>query len=101
MTIAEKPWNVPVSEADEFGGGLESPVKQEEYAAFGQDIGCLLYTSTGTTDMAGKCLIATAERDDVELLAVALNSSRRYEDCTLMLDYGFALKSEDVESEED
>ena len=39
MTIAEKPWNVPVSEADEFGGGLESPVKQEEYAAFGQDIG--------------------------------------------------------------
>lgn len=56
---------------------------------------------TGTTDMAGKCLIATAERDDVELLAVALNSSRRYEDCTLMLDYGFALKSGDVEAEED
>lgn len=47
---------------------------------------------TGTTDMAGKCLIATAERNGHELLVVALNSSRRYEDCTVMMDYGFALK---------
>lgn len=48
---------------------------------------------TGTTDMAGKCLIATAERDGNKLLVVALNSSRRYEDCTLMMDYGFSLRA--------
>ncbi len=46
---------------------------------------------TGTTDMAGKCLIATAQRDGDSLLVVALNSSQRYEDCTKMMDYGFAL----------
>ncbi|MEG1497612.1 MAG: hypothetical protein RR385_09605 [Clostridiales bacterium] len=46
---------------------------------------------TGTTDMAGKCLIATAKRNEKSLLTVALNSSQRYEDCILMMDYGFSL----------
>ena len=47
---------------------------------------------TGTTDMAGKCLMATAERNGKRLLAVALNSSDRYGDCMRLLDYGYPTK---------
>ena len=46
---------------------------------------------TGTTSLAGKCLIAGARRDGRQLLAVTLNSSDRYGDCAAMLDYGFSL----------
>ncbi len=46
---------------------------------------------TGTTAMAGKCLMASAEREGRTLIAVALNSSARYEDCAAMMDYGFQL----------
>lgn len=46
---------------------------------------------TGTTLMAGKCLIASAVRDGKTLVAVTLNSSDRYGDCQRMLDYGFEL----------
>lgn len=45
---------------------------------------------TGTADLAGKCLIATAKRGETSLTAIVLNSSKRYEDCMLMMDYGFA-----------
>lgn len=45
---------------------------------------------TGTTAMAGKCLMATVERDGKHYLAVALNSSDRYGDCIRIMDYGFA-----------
>jgi D-alanyl-D-alanine carboxypeptidase (penicillin-binding protein 5/6) len=44
---------------------------------------------TGTTPMAGNCLIATATRDDRRLVAVALDSDNRYQDCVKMFDYGF------------
>ncbi len=44
---------------------------------------------TGTTAMAGKCLIATAEKNGKRLLAVALSSSDRYGDCIKMMDYGY------------
>lgn len=47
---------------------------------------------TGTTSMAGKCLIATVERNGNRYLAVALNSSDRYGDCTEMMLYGNSLK---------
>ena len=44
---------------------------------------------TGTTSMAGKCLIAAAEKNGKRLLAVALNSSDRYGDCIRMMNYGY------------
>lgn len=44
---------------------------------------------TGTTGMAGNCLIATATRDGRRLIAVALHSDDRYRDCVQMFDYGF------------
>lgn len=44
---------------------------------------------TGTTNMAGKCLMATAEKNGKRYLAVALNSSDRYGDCMRMMDYGY------------
>lgn len=44
---------------------------------------------TGTTPMAGNCLIASATREDRRLIAVALNCYDRYRDCITLLDYGF------------
>lgn len=44
---------------------------------------------TGTTDAAGKCLVASATRDGWRLIAVVLNSGDRYGDATALLSYGF------------
>lgn len=48
---------------------------------------------TGSTDEAGYCLSATAERDGVEWIAVVLGgetSQQRFEDAKTMLNYGFS-----------
>lgn len=48
---------------------------------------------TGTTNKAGCCLCATAERDGTSLIAVVLgsdNSNDRFESAKAMLNYGFA-----------
>ena len=48
---------------------------------------------TGSTDAAGYCLSATAERDGMELIAVVLKSptsNDRFEGAKAMLNYGFA-----------
>lgn len=44
---------------------------------------------TGYTKAAGRCLVSSAERDGMWLVAVVLNSSPMYDDCCKMLDYGF------------
>lgn len=44
---------------------------------------------TGTTNAAGKCLVASATRQERQLIAVALNSYDRSGDCKRLLDYGF------------
>lgn len=44
---------------------------------------------TGTTDAAGKCLVASARRDGRQLIAVTLHSGNRNTDCARLLDYGF------------
>ena len=48
---------------------------------------------TGTTDNAGHCLAATAERDGMELIAVVMKcptSKDRFAEATSILDYGFS-----------
>jgi D-alanyl-D-alanine carboxypeptidase (penicillin-binding protein 5/6) len=48
---------------------------------------------TGSTDAAGYCISATAEREGMELIAVVLKGSQsqqRFEDAKTMLNYGFA-----------
>ena len=48
---------------------------------------------TGTTDKAGHCLCATAKRNNMRLIAVALgckDTKDRVEVCRTLLDYGFA-----------
>ncbi len=48
---------------------------------------------TGSTDAAGYCLSATAERDGMELIAVVLKSptgTQRFESAKVLLNYGFA-----------
>ncbi len=48
---------------------------------------------TGSTDAAGYCLSATAERDGMELIAVVLKSptgTQRFESAKTLLNYGFA-----------
>ena len=47
---------------------------------------------TGYTDAAGSCIVATAEKDDIELLAVILygeSIDSRYNDCKNLFEYGF------------
>jgi len=44
---------------------------------------------TGYTDAAGECLVATAKRGNVQLIAVILNSETRWDDATKLLDFGF------------
>lgn len=44
---------------------------------------------TGTTNLAGKCLVASANREGQSLIAVALKSGDRTGDCKRLLDYGF------------
>ena len=48
---------------------------------------------TGSTDSAGYCLSATAERDGMELIAVVLHSptsAQRFDSAKRLLDFGFA-----------
>ena len=48
---------------------------------------------TGTTDGAGSCLSASAQRDGLSLIAVSLGSdtsAQRFASCRTLLDYGFA-----------
>ncbi|MCL6639318.1 MAG: D-alanyl-D-alanine carboxypeptidase [Firmicutes bacterium] len=44
---------------------------------------------TGTTNEAGRCLVASATRDGRRLISVVLHSDDRYGDCAKLLDYGF------------
>ncbi len=48
---------------------------------------------TGTTNGAGSCLSASAQRDNLSLIAVSLGSdtsAQRFASCRTLLDYGFA-----------
>jgi D-alanyl-D-alanine carboxypeptidase (penicillin-binding protein 5/6) len=45
---------------------------------------------TGYTHKAGPCLVASATRSRVSLVAVVLDSSNMYGDATRLLDFGFA-----------
>ena len=44
---------------------------------------------TGTTNAAGKCLVASAIRNKRQLIAVSLKSGDRQRDCASLLEYGF------------
>jgi len=44
---------------------------------------------TGTTNAAGKCLVASARREGVHLIAVVLKGGDRYGDAMRLLDWGF------------
>lgn len=44
---------------------------------------------TGTTDDAGKCLVASSTRGERSLVAVVLRSADRQGDCTRLMDYGY------------
>lgn len=45
---------------------------------------------TGTTSAAGKCLVASATRENRQLIAVVLNSPDRWGDAGRLLNWGFA-----------
>jgi D-alanyl-D-alanine carboxypeptidase (penicillin-binding protein 5/6) len=51
---------------------------------------------TGTTSMAGHCLIASATRDGRQLIAVILHSDGRYYDAQKLLTYGFEIEPVEV-----
>lgn len=45
---------------------------------------------TGYTKKAGKCLVAGAERNGMQLVAVVLNDYGMFDDCKKLLEYGFS-----------
>lgn len=45
---------------------------------------------TGTTNAAGRCLAASATRDQRQLIVVCLKSGQRFGDCSRLLEYGFS-----------
>ncbi|MDD2401809.1 MAG: D-alanyl-D-alanine carboxypeptidase [Clostridia bacterium] len=47
---------------------------------------------TGTTINAGKCLVASAIKNNKELIVVILNSHDRFSDAKKLLEYGFKVK---------
>ncbi|WP_170292081.1 D-alanyl-D-alanine carboxypeptidase family protein [Heliobacterium mobile] len=46
---------------------------------------------TGTTDAAGQCLVASATKNNRQLIAVVLRSNDRFGDCMRLFEYGFSL----------
>lgn len=48
---------------------------------------------TGYTDDAGLCVVASAKRNGIQLIAVILNSDTRWEDAAKLMDYGFRMVS--------
>jgi D-alanyl-D-alanine carboxypeptidase (penicillin-binding protein 5/6) len=51
---------------------------------------------TGTTVQAGKCLVASAQYGQQQIIAVVLNSSDRYGDAQKLLEYG--IKTKEIQS---
>jgi len=45
---------------------------------------------TGTTDLAGQCLVVLVRRNSTSLLVIVLGSDDRYEDARNLLNFGFA-----------
>ncbi|MBS4539958.1 D-alanyl-D-alanine carboxypeptidase [Clostridium sp. D2Q-11] len=43
----------------------------------------------GYTQAAGRCLVSSATRDDIQLIAVVLNDNNWFNDCYNLFDYGF------------
>ncbi len=44
---------------------------------------------TGYTEIAGRCLVSGAKRNDIQLVAVVLDSDHMWDDSMALLDYGF------------
>ncbi len=44
---------------------------------------------TGTTFKAGKCLVSSAKKQEIEMIAVVLNAYDRYNDARSLLEYGY------------
>lgn len=57
---------------------------------------------TGYTEAAGRCLVSGAKRDDMQLIAVVLDSDRMWDDSILLLDYAFSrIKPQKLFSKDD
>lgn len=56
---------------------------------------------TGFTKAAGRCLVSSAEKDGVRLVAVTLNAPSDWDDHIAMYEYGFSLLVQDKIEKED
>ena len=75
-------------------GGAGRPIRNTN-ALLGSYLGAD-GAKTGTTNAAGKCLVASARREGVHLIAVVLRGGDRYGDARRLLDWGFARDSGDL-----
>jgi len=75
---------------DTLRGGQSSLVNTNKLVRFYEGTTGL---KTGSTDAAGYCISATAERDGMELISVIMkdaNPTQRFEDAKTLLSYGFS-----------
>ena len=75
---------------DSLRGGMTELVNTNKMVRFYNGATGL---KTGTTNGAGSCLSASAQRDNLSLIAVSLGSdtsAQRFASCRTLLDYGFA-----------
>ncbi|WP_378955530.1 D-alanyl-D-alanine carboxypeptidase family protein [Pelosinus sp. sgz500959] len=57
---------------------------------------------TGYTDLAGRCLVSGAKRNNIQLIAVVLDSDTMWDDSIALLDFGFSqVKSENIVKQDD
>lgn len=57
---------------------------------------------TGYTDSAGRCLVSGAKRNDIQLIAVVLDSDTMWDDSIALLDFGFSqVKPETIVQQDD
>lgn len=74
---------------------IPGPPKEEDRSIWNQNR--LLYRydgalgiKTGYTRQAGNCVVGAAQKDDMILIAISLNSPTVYDDLASMLDFGFS-----------
>ncbi|MBF7083919.1 D-alanyl-D-alanine carboxypeptidase [Desulfallas sp. Bu1-1] len=67
----------------------EKEVRNTNRLLFSDEVAGIDGVKTGSTPRAGNCLIASATRGDMRLIAVVLHAGNRYREAAKLIEYGF------------
>lgn len=80
--VKDSAWDMPIN------GGYTHVASTNQFLTSGFDGANGI--KTGTTDLGGACLVASAARSGRTVIAVILHSNDRFEDAKALMTYGFA-----------